>query len=77
MKFYFYSKHGTAAETALIDSGAMENFLDHDTAKRLGIVPKELSTPQIMNNVDGTTNQTGLVKHYYDFHLKMKEQEAI
>ena len=30
-----------------------------------------------MNNVDGTTNQSGLVKHYYDFHLKIGEQEAI
>ena len=66
-----------AVEIALIDSGATENFLDHDTAKRLGITPKELGTPRIMNNVDGTTNQTGLVKHYYNFRLKMGEQEAI
>jgi hypothetical protein len=77
MKFYFCSKHETAAETALINSGATENFLNHDTAKRLGITPKELSTPRIMNNVDGTTNQMGLVKHYYDFCLKIGEQEAI
>ena len=77
MKFYFCSKHGTAAEIALVDSGATENFLDHDTAKRLGITPKELSTPRIMNNIDGTTNQTGLVKHYYDFRLKMGENETI
>ena len=77
MKFYFCSKHGTAAETALVNSGATENFLNHDTAKQLGITPKELPTPRIMNNVDGTTNQTGLVKHFYDFHLKMGQQEAI
>ena len=77
MKFYFCSKHGTAAKNALVDSGATENFLDHNTAKRLGIIPKELPTPQIMNNVDETTNQSGLVKHYYDFCLKMGEQEAI
>ena len=66
-----------AAETALVDSGATENFLDHDTAKRLGIIPRELPVPQIMNNMDGTTNQTGLVKHFYDFRLKMEEQETI
>ena len=30
-----------------------------------------------MNNIDGTTNQTGLVRHYYDFRLKMGEQETI
>jgi hypothetical protein len=74
MKFYFCSKYGTAAEIALVNSGATKNFLDHDTAKRLGIVPKELSTPQIINNVDGTTNQSGLVRHYYNFCLKMGEQ---
>ena len=45
MKFYFCLKHGTAAETALVDSGATENFLDHDTAKRLGIIPRELPIP--------------------------------
>ena len=66
-----------AAKIALVDSGATENFLDHDIAKRLGIIPKELSTPQIMNNINGTTNQSGLVRHYYDFCLKMGEQEAI
>jgi hypothetical protein len=77
MKFYFCSKHGTAAEVALVDSGATENFLNHDTARRLGITPRLLSTPRIMNNVDGTTNQTGLIQHYYDFKLRMGDHEAI
>jgi hypothetical protein len=30
-----------------------------------------------MNNVDGTTNQTGLIQHYYDFKLQMGDHEAI
>jgi hypothetical protein len=77
MKFYFCSKHGTAAETALVDSGATENFLNHDTAKRLGITPRILATPRVMNNVDGTTNQQGLIHHYYDFKLKMGDHETI
>jgi hypothetical protein len=77
MKFYFCSKHGTAAEIALVDSGATENFLNQDTARRLGITPRLLSTPRIMNNVNGTTNQMGLIQHYYDFKLKMGDHEAI
>jgi hypothetical protein len=77
MKFYFCSKHGTAAEIALVDSGATENFLNHDTVRRLGITPRLLSTPRIMNNVDGTTNQAGLIQHYYDFELKMGDHKAI
>ena len=75
IKFYFCSKHGTAAKIGLINSGTMENFLNHNTAKRLKITPKELPIPQIMNNVDKTTNQS--VKHYYNFSLKMGEHEAI
>ena len=74
IKFYFCLKHGTAAKIALINSRATENFLNHDTAKRLGIIPKELSMPRIMNNVNRTTNQSGLIRHYYDFRLKMGEQ---
>ena len=66
-----------AAKSALIDSGATENFLNHDTAKRLKITLKELPMPRIMNNIDGTTNQSGLIKHYYDFCLKMGEHKAI
>jgi hypothetical protein len=30
-----------------------------------------------MNNIDGTTNQTGLIQHYYDFKLKMGDHETI
>ena len=56
-----------AAKTALIDSGATENFLNHKTTERLGITPKKLSVPQVMNNVNKTTNQSGLMQHYYNF----------
>ena len=66
-----------AAEFALVDSGATENFLNHDTAKQLEITLKELPTPQIMNNIDRSLNQSGLVKHYYNFCLKMGEREVI
>jgi hypothetical protein len=77
MKFYFCSKHGTAAEVALVDSGATEMFLNHNTARRLGITLRVLATPRIMNNVDGTTNQQGLIRHYYNFKLRMGDHETI
>ena len=77
MKFYFCSKHGMAAKIALIDSGATENFLDHNTTKRPEITPKELPMPRIMNNVDGTLNQSGLVRNYYNFCLRMEDHETI
>jgi hypothetical protein len=77
MKFYFCSKHGMAAEVALVDSGATENFLNHDMAKRLGITPRLLAMPRVMNNIDGTTNQQGLIHHYYDFELRMGDHKTI
>jgi predicted aspartyl protease len=70
MKFHFVTKRGTAAETALIDSGATENFINQTTLKRLGITPKNLSTPQVMRNVDGTTNQAGLITKYINLEVR-------
>ncbi len=44
---------------ALLDSGAMENFLDHRTTKQPGIPTYPLEQPIQLTNVDGTTNQAG------------------
>ncbi len=46
-------------ETALLDSGVMDNFIDHQTTKRLGIQTEALGQPIRLTNVDGTTNQAG------------------
>ena len=46
-------------EKALLDSGAMENFLDHHTIKRLRIPTQPLEQPIRLTNVDRTTNQAG------------------
>ncbi len=44
---------------ALLDSGAMDNFIDHRTTECLGIHMEPLKQPIKLTNVDGTTNQAG------------------
>ncbi len=51
---------------ALLDSGVMENFLDHRTIKQLGIPTQPLEQPIQLTNMDGTTNQAGWIERYCD-----------
>ena len=46
-------------ERALIDSGAMENFLDYQTVKRLDLGTQKLESPRPIINADGTLNGKG------------------
>ena len=45
MNVSFRTSQSKADESALIDSGATDNFIDEDTWKRLGIGRKELARP--------------------------------
>ena len=56
MKIPFRSLSKQAEETVLIDSGAMENFLDKDTWQKMGIGSHETVKPITVYNVNGTEN---------------------
>ena len=45
-----------AEETALLDTGATENFIDHATVTRLRLGTKKLAVPRPVYNVDNTPN---------------------
>ena len=78
IEFKFLSTtHGRAAESALLDSGATDNFVDHHTASRLQIHPKELPRPRLLHNVDGTENRTGKITQYCDLLVRCGEQETV
>jgi len=53
-----------AKQTALLDSGATENFISFCTWKQLGIGRQELNEPITVHNVDGTKNKKGKIMHY-------------
>ena len=59
-----YTARAMAEQTALLDSGATENFISHRTWEKLGIGRKELERPITVYNVDGTKNKKGQIKHY-------------
>ena len=54
----------TAEQTALLDSGATENFISHRTWRELGIGRQQLDKPIPVHNVDGTENRLGHIKYY-------------
>ena len=54
-----YFKGAKKVEMALLDSGAMENFLDYRTVQKLKIETMKLSQPRRVFNIDGTENKAG------------------
>jgi hypothetical protein len=64
MNVSFRTSQSKADKSALIDSGATDNFIDEETWKRLGIGKKELARPVTVHNIDGTENKQGKITHY-------------
>ena len=62
--FLFNMVRQKANETALIDSGATENFIDIEVWKTLGIGAFKLKKPVKVLNVDGTENKEGRITKY-------------
>jgi len=58
-----HTVHATAEQTALLDSGATENFISFHTWRQLGIRQQELNEPITVHNVDGTENRRGKITH--------------
>jgi hypothetical protein len=74
-----HSFKGTAEEIALVDSGAMENFIDQKLVNKLKLGTQRLEQPIKLQNIDGTFNQTGQITHCLDLlvargNKKIKER---
>ncbi|OMJ19599.1 Retrotransposon-like protein 1 [Smittium culicis] len=85
-KFNNYNSNRTTHEdnamqtTALIDSGASENFMDFNFATSNNIEIITLSTPQKVETVDGTQPTSGLIKHKtskLEIHTDLNHKELI
>jgi predicted aspartyl protease len=63
--------------TALIDSGATENFVDRRTAERWRMLTKELTQPRPIVNVDGTENKAGKVTKACILKVRLNGQEEL
>ena len=66
-----------AAEKALLDSGATDNFIDQRTIERLKIPTRRLDRPRILYNVDKTENRSGRITHYTDLEITRGMQTSV
>ena len=66
LHIFLHSKSKRAETTALIDSGATENFMSLDYAKYLKLPIKNLREPRKLFNMDRTPNKAGDLQHYVD-----------
>ena len=71
-----YMWHKKAKISALLDSGATENFIDKRTILTLGLGMRALPEPLNIHNVDGTTNSEGRVTKYADLWARQGKQTA-
>ena len=70
IRFFIHSIAKRAKATALLDSGATENFMNLSYAKWLKLPIKELAQPRKLFNVDNTENVSGELKHYTDLQVQ-------
>jgi len=60
----FHSFKGTKEQLALVDSRAMENFMDQATVRRLRLGIKKLTHAIPVRNIDGTNNRAGNITDF-------------
>jgi len=66
MPFNLYTFKGKVEERALVDSGAMANFIDYKTVARLRLGTQKLDNIRMVKNIDGTLNRSGSITHCCD-----------
>ena len=69
LKVFLHSRDQRAETNALLDSGATENFIHPDYARRKRLPVKLLPNPRKIVNVDGTSNAAGEITHYADLEM--------
>jgi hypothetical protein len=67
---FLHSKSKRAETVALLDLGAMENFISLDYAKYLHLPIKMLKELRKLFNVDGTPNHAGDLKYFTDLTIR-------
>ena len=74
IRFYTWSIAKRAKAIALLDSGAMENFMNLGYAQWLQLPIKCLAESQQLFNVDGTKNKSGWLHFYTDLQVQTGSQ---
>ena len=70
IKVYVNTSNKRAETSALLDSGATENFITTHYANWLRLPIKQLPRARKVCNVDGTTNKQGDITHFTDLEVQ-------
>ena len=70
IRFYVHSIAKRAESIALLDSGAMENFMNLAYTKWLQLPIKQLPEPRPVLNIDGMENKSEKLKYYTDLNIQ-------
>ena len=74
IRVFLHTSNKRAETTALLDSGATENFINKRYARWLRLPFKRLAKPRAVYNVDGSKNSQGDIKFYTDLEVQTGEQ---
>src|SRR5258708_14034784 len=61
---------------ALVDSGATDNFISPDFARRMGLGSMPLEWPRKVWNIDNTENRVGSITHSITLDVQTKGQRT-
>jgi hypothetical protein len=64
IRTFIHSRSKRAEAITLLDSGAMENFMNLEYAKYLQLPIQHLKEPRKLYNIDGTPNQSGELQYF-------------
>jgi hypothetical protein len=71
---FIHSKSKRAETIALLDSGAMENFMNIRYTQKMKLPIRRLTKERRLFNVDGMTNKAGSLKYYTNITTRMGEK---
>jgi hypothetical protein len=74
IRTFLHTRSKRAEAIALLDSGAMENFMNLDYAKYLQVPIQRLKEPRKLFNVDGTPNKSGELLYFTDLQTQTGTQ---
>jgi hypothetical protein len=72
----FRTLYARADKQILVDSGAMDNFIDPRLIKRLGLQSLRLDQARKIWNIDGTNNRAGMITDYVDLNIQSGSQNV-
>jgi hypothetical protein len=71
---FLHSRSKRANAVALLDSGAIENFMNLEYTKYLHMPIQHLKEPRKLFNVDGTPNRSGELQFFTNLQVQTGSQ---